>query len=423
MFRNESPRVDARFDRPHRPIRSATFHLVTTVVAPVVEDRARTERPPLNLSFIVDRSGSMSGGKLDLARQGVEFALGLLDKRDTVSLVVYDNEVDRLLSQRKAGNDARDKAARRLRRIHPRGSTALADGWATGCRELSTIVDGHTTDRGLCRTILLTDGLANVGETDPVTLARDAGELALRGITTTTFGVGDSFDEVLLAGMADSGRGRYHYIANSAGIAPVFAGELGELLHVTMRDAVLSMRFPRGWRAQILNDLPLEQQGSWTHIQLGDLASGNCPPVVWSIDAPDAGTGELDTVEIQLRWTTVEGAPDQTQRFNQTIEARQDRGPEDSVVLDQVATMLGARARAEALAHNRAGRYDLARKAVQHHVSAMPASAQGIILAAELRELAVELSAPLSAARRKDQHFRARRASRAQHDYSEDRSG
>jgi Ca-activated chloride channel homolog len=413
---SQQPAINVELEHPYRPVRSTRFYLVTTVVAPTIEESERSDRPPLNLSFVVDRSGSMSGGKLDLARQGVEYAVSLLNRRDTISLVVYDDTVDLLLSQRKAGRDARDKAIRRLRRIQPRGSTALAEGWATGCAQLAPLADEDR--QAICRSILLTDGLANVGETNPATLARDAGELAARGVTTTTFGVGDYFDEVLMAGMADSGRGRYHYIPDSAGIIPVFAGELGELLHVTMRDARFSLSLPSGWQARTLNDLPLETSRHKVTVELGDISSGDTRSVIWEVTAPAATLGDLQSIGISLAWKSADGTELLSERMTQDIETSEHAGPANSSVQDRLAVILGARARAEALEHNRAGRYDLAARAVQQVRNAMPSSAAGIEQMAELDAFSDQIAAPLSSAELKDHHFRSRRMSRSQKDYA-----
>ena len=63
--------------------------------------------------------------------------------------------------------------------------------------------------------------------------------------------------------MADSGGGRYHYIADARSIAAVFAGELGELLQLALRDLTISLRAPHTWRVSLLNDLPIEREGDW----------------------------------------------------------------------------------------------------------------------------------------------------------------
>lgn len=403
-------------EHAYRPTAAGTFHLLTTVSAPRIDEEQRANRPPLNLSFIVDRSGSMAGATFDLAHQGVEYAIGLLDKHDTMSLVVYDNEIDLLLSQRKARSDARDKAIRRLRRVSPRGSTALAEGWATGCGQLAALADEDR--RAICRTILLTDGLANVGETDPTVLARDAGVLATRGITTTTFGVGQHFDELLLAGMADAGQGRYHYIANSAGIVPVFAGELGELLHVSMRDVRLDLMLPKDWKARSLNDLPLTTSGQDVTLGLGAISSDDERVIVWEIEAPAAEAGSVQTLKTELVWNTPDGERVCSEERTQPIEARADRGPANPDVQDRVATILSARAQAEAVTHNRAGRYEMARESVLSVRRAMPSTTTGRQQAADLDAFANQVAAPLSSQDLKDRHFRSRRAARTQKDYS-----
>ena len=136
-----APDLYLRNERRRRPLEAGVFHLLTQVTAPAIENPER-QRPPLNLAFVVDRSGSMSGGALELARQGVEHALRLLDARDRVALVVYDDTIDVLLTLRHAEQEALDKAQRRLRRVQPRGSTDLAGGWLTGCDQLAS-VDGR----------------------------------------------------------------------------------------------------------------------------------------------------------------------------------------------------------------------------------------------------------------------------------------
>ncbi|HEX5167323.1 MAG TPA: VWA domain-containing protein, partial [Thermomicrobiales bacterium] len=266
------PTIRIRHQSRVRPVESGTYHVLLRVMAPKVMRQERT-RPPLDLAFVVDRSGSMSGGAFVLARQGVEHALRLLDERDSVSVVVYDDRIDTLLTQRLLERDARDKAVRRLRRVGPRGSTDLAGGWLTGCDQLAPIADGsrplrRDDARSIVRTLLLTDGLANVGMTNHDEIAMHAGELARRGISTSTFGTGAGYDEDLLARMADAGRGHFHHIPNAAAIPQVFAGELGEMLELALRDVTLSLRFPAGWQGSLMNDLPLERHGDWIRLSL-----------------------------------------------------------------------------------------------------------------------------------------------------------
>lgn len=419
------PRFELRTERKHRPAAGGSFHLLLRVIAPEVRNPER-QRPPLDLAFVVDRSGSMSGGKLELVKQGVEHALRLLDERDTLSLTAYDDQIEVPTPQRRYSRGTHDGVLRRLRPIQPRGSTNLAGGWLTGCDQLAGIADGSGDLRRregvpLCRTLLLTDGLANVGMVDPHEIANHAAELRRRGITTTTFGVGEDFDELLLGRMADAGGGRYHYIAGISAVPRVFAGELGELLAVSMRDVTLSLRVPAAWRLELLNTLPLSREGDWVHISLGELSSRDERVLVWEASLPASAEGATDRVEARLRWSIPTGERTSEQALQRTLEARRDPGAPDEAVLDEAARMYGSRARYEALELNRAGRYGAARDVAQSYAARMRVSVAGEVEADLLLADAAPLAAPMSRANLKERHFTQRRTARQQKDLSSQR--
>ena len=168
-------------------------------------------RTPLNLALVLDRSGSMAGGrKMPFAREAATFAVKQLLPTDRVSVTVFDNEVETIVP----GGTAADKVGlvRQIEQIMPRGSTDLHGGWAEGGRQAEAgLVSG-----GVNRVLLLSDGLANVGVVDPNTIAAEARGLAARGVGTTTMGVGEDYNEDLMEAMARAGDGRYYYIESPA---------------------------------------------------------------------------------------------------------------------------------------------------------------------------------------------------------------
>ena len=103
---------------------SAVRYLTATITAP--ESGRRTERPAVGVGLVVDRSGSMAGRKLEMARKAVAHAIQLLSGRDRLALVVYDHEVETLLGQapglaRKQGpRDPSSPRDRRARVYRPR---------------------------------------------------------------------------------------------------------------------------------------------------------------------------------------------------------------------------------------------------------------------------------------------------------------
>lgn len=408
-----TPRCELRTERPHLPLEGGRYHLMLRLSAPEVRAPER-QRPPLDLAVVVDRSGSMSGGKLELAKRGVEHALRLLDERDTISLVAYDDRIDVLTTQLRYSHAAHDSVVRRLRQLEPRGSTDLAGGWLAGCDQLAAIADGSSRlvqrdGRPLCRVLLLTDGLANVGMIDPGEIATHAAELRQRGIATTTFGVGDDFDEVLLGQMADAGGGRYHYIAHADEIPRVFAGELGELLAVAMRDVSVELRVPTAWGVELLNGLPTRQDGGRTMIDLGDLSSRDERTLIWEITLPSLPEGTAETIELSLRWTDPDGEHTLEQTLRHVVEARREPGPADDALLDEAVRLYGARGRAEALELNRLGRYGDANDTIRAYAMRMPATAAQATEIDAMNVAAFEFAMPLSPAELKARHAAARK--------------
>ncbi|MGH8545902.1 MAG: vWA domain-containing protein, partial [Gammaproteobacteria bacterium] len=122
-----------------------------------------------------------------------------------------------------------------------RGTTALAEGWFRGAEQVAL----HQDERCVNRVLLLTDGLANVGVTDPDQLEAHA-ELHRRGIQTTTFGVGADFDEALLERIALAGGGNFYFIEDAKQIPDFLTSELGEILEVVARDVAIEFQTPIG---------------------------------------------------------------------------------------------------------------------------------------------------------------------------------
>ena len=270
-------RTDRRLIRP--TYRSNRFALVE-VVAPAT--RREQGRPPVHLAFVIDRSGSMAGAKLRLAKQAVEEAIGRLQADDRFAVVVYDEHVDVLMPTTHATAEARRDALARLASVEARGSTDLGAGWLHGCEQVALAL----TAEGVNRCLLLTDGLANVGIIDRDQLARHAGELRARGVSTSTFGVGDDFDEVLLQAMAASGGGHFYYIAEAATIRDHISSEVGETLDLVARDVTVSVTTPEGVRVESLSPYPVREHAGRTDVTLGDLTSEQQLSLVLRLQLP-----------------------------------------------------------------------------------------------------------------------------------------
>src|SRR4029079_4646411 len=129
--------ISSEWERPALPTGDGAATLMIRIVAPVMPERAPASRPSVDLAFVIDRSGSMAGRPIELAKQAVSQAAGMLDRRDRAALVVYDDHIDVIHPLLPVEARTRNELRLGLAQVDARGSTNLCDGWLTGCRELA----------------------------------------------------------------------------------------------------------------------------------------------------------------------------------------------------------------------------------------------------------------------------------------------
>jgi Ca-activated chloride channel family protein len=332
------------------PARSTRF-LVIRLVAP--DAPRRSERLPVNVALVLDRSGSMGGQKIRLAKQAVERAIATLDDRDRFSVVFYDDHIDVVVPTSPATAAARSAAREALRAVDARGSTNLFEGWIRGCEQVAL----HAGPQCVSRTLLLTDGLANVGVTDRFELETHAAELRRRGVATSTFGVGHDFDEALLETMASAGGGNFYYIEDARQIADFMTSELGEALEVVARDVRLGIELPHGAQLEMLGPELVERRsdGSWS-VVVGDLVARQEREVVLRVNFAHGTIGE--PADVRVRVDDRDGAFRAEAvgvRWTYADHATNDRQPRTADVDQLVGRLFAARARMEAVTLNKAG--------------------------------------------------------------------
>lgn len=294
------PAIDVLWERPVAPGSGGTVALLVRVVAPVEADAGR--RAPVDVTFVLDRSGSMSGGKLELAKIGVDQGVAQLRDADRVAAVVYDNEVETLVPLSAATSRAKAALRLALHGVDARGSTFLSGGWTAGCKllaEAPATADGARVRRA----ILLTDGLANVGILDPGELAKHAGELRKRGIATTTIGVGQAFDEGLLSAMAEAGGGHFQYAANAERLRAFFAQELRQMSGVAVAGMTVTLTLPAGTTGELLSVFPVEQRAGSLEVAVGDLHGEDEVILLFVIHAAPGGPGKQLPLSLRAAWT------------------------------------------------------------------------------------------------------------------------
>lgn len=185
----------------------------------------RQQLRPINLALVIDKSGSMADAdKISRVKVALLVLVSQLRDMDFLSIVVFDSEAQVLLPARSLGD--RESIKQLIRRIEPGGSTNIHAGLMLGYQEARKNYRKDATNR----VILLTDGIANRGVTEPEKIAQDSLRFNDEGIDLSTIGVGMDLNQDLLRQLAKSGRGLFHFVADGQDIEKVFITELQSLI-------------------------------------------------------------------------------------------------------------------------------------------------------------------------------------------------
>lgn len=365
--------------------RSATVDVLIRISPP--EIALTPERPPLNLGIVIDRSGSMSGSKIEYAKKAACYAVENLLPSDRISLTLFDTDVETPIPSTLATDKA--KILAKIRQISVGSSTALHAGWVEGGIQ----VGQYLNPEHINRVVLLSDGLANVGETRHDAIATDVHGLSQRGISTSTLGVGNDYDEDLLEAMARSGDGNFYHIESPDQLPTIFENELMGLSATLGRQVRLQMKPQNGVVVKdVLNDFDTTGEGDY---KLPNLVVASPLNVVVRLQIP-AMTQATDLCQIRLAWDD----PNQSERQRLevmlqipvvSVEQLSDF-PANPDVQEQLALLMAARARKEAIERADQGDYAGASESLQSARVAMfsmpmsPAMVEEVDAMADLSE-------------------------------------
>ena len=334
--------------RPLRPAvasdGASTLDLLISVRSPEQAAASKKQRPPLNLALVIDRSGSMAGRKLSNARKAARFLAGELTTRDRLAIVAFDDEAQVVVPSTPVTDPQPFIAA--INTIHSGSSTALFDGWLSGAMQVAENLDPTQ----LNRVLLLSDGQANQGLTNQKAIAAKVAGLTARGISTSSFGLGDGFDEDLMGAIASSGDGTLAFIESPAQLADLYTSELQGLASTHGKRVSIGIRTKNGAQLlDLLNDLEATEQGNF---QLPNLRAGQELNVGMRLQIP-AWAPNQEIASVRLAWD----APGMGERLElmahlllPVITAAELAGLDtDPAVAEQLAVLEANRARRRAI--------------------------------------------------------------------------
>jgi Ca-activated chloride channel family protein len=216
-------------------------------VALQAEARPDPERAPLNITFVVDTSGSMGtnelGGALpiELARAAITALAGRLREGDIVSMVTWNTEQLELLNGLVVTGPNDANLINAANSLTPNGGTDLHSGLVRGY----ALAEQNYTPERINRLILISDGIANVGVTDVDLIAKHADdEEGDDGIYLAGIGVGDGFNDTLMNAVTDAGRGAYVYLDRTAEAERMLGERYLQVVDLAARSVRLEVTLP-----------------------------------------------------------------------------------------------------------------------------------------------------------------------------------
>ncbi|MCC6217416.1 MAG: VWA domain-containing protein [Polyangiaceae bacterium] len=204
------------------------------------------ERRPMNLTFVLDTSGSMLGAPISLLRQSVLKIASQLRVGDRVSMVTWDTSQLVLLEQHAVMGPEDPAVVAAVESVNAVGGTDLSAGLARGYALASAIFDAEH----LNRVILISDGQANAGITDAEVIGAGAALNDGDGIYLVGVGVGEGVNDTLMDEVTDAGRGAYVYLDTSREVDHIFGERFDEVMDVAARAVQIELTVPWYLRMQ-----------------------------------------------------------------------------------------------------------------------------------------------------------------------------
>eukprot|EP00040_Diaphanoeca_grandis_P036600 m.233818 g.233818 ORF g.233818 m.233818 type:complete len:620 (+) comp33649_c3_seq1:199-2058(+) len=253
---NPGIEVNVTLDRPKAlcGLKNTMNALVRVITA--APTTTTMDRPPLHIACVIDRSGSMEGSKLTYAKRAITKLIKHLTPKDVLHLICYDSSVDIVFTDGDLSAGGKRGLEQQVKAIRARSTTNLNGAIQVGAETLQKTMQRlrhkcatektPIVEPAARRIMLFSDGLVNCGETNQAKILDNVKALVAQGITVSTFGIGNDFDEPLMTGIAEVGGGHYGYLGTAEDIPKIVGKSLHDLLEVAATKATLELRGVNG---------------------------------------------------------------------------------------------------------------------------------------------------------------------------------
>lgn len=276
--------------------------------------REETERTPVNIAIVIDKSGSMNGNKLAQAKEAAIMAVERLGRDDYVSIITYSSKVDVLMPSTRVTNTTEFR--HRIKSIRSNGQTALYAGTKRGIHELEEFLDENRVNR----VILLSDGLANVGPSKPSDLEKLGQMAGSKGISITTIGLGLGFNEDLMTKLAYASDGNHAFVKHERDLVDIFNKEFGDVLSVIAQDIEIIIECEVGIKPIRLLGRRAEVRGQTIRVKLNQLYGAQSKHLIIEAELDEAHEeGDRSFAKVTIDYRSLQNKSRETLSANTKI--------------------------------------------------------------------------------------------------------
>lgn len=237
----------------------------------------------MDMVVVIDKSGSMSGAKIQNAKKAVSNLINDLTSDDRFALVTYSDSAVYRSGLVPVSESNRENLHSIVASINTDGSTNLGDGLSKGIGLLTT---GGQKNGNLGKVILISDGLANRGITNLNELANIASAATEKSFAISSVGVGTDFNEELMTAIADRGAGNYYFLETPDSFARMFQKEFSNTRAVAANGVSIHIPLKDGVSVVKASGYPVKIQNNEAVFYPGDILSGQTREIFVTLRVP-----------------------------------------------------------------------------------------------------------------------------------------
>jgi Ca-activated chloride channel family protein len=337
---------------------------------------------PLNLSLVLDRSGSMRGQKIERLREATRAVLDLLQPQDTISVVVFNNRARVLVPSQLVNDTTRRQMADEIRNLHADGGTQMAPAMEAALAELRRRIPESAPGAAagqVTRMVLLTDGIT---EREKRCLGQ-ADEARASGIPIVALGIGNDWNDKLMEQIAERTGGSADYVRNADDIGRFFQRTVLQMQAVALTNTRLEVRASLGVRCRAvyrvhplisrLAAAPTSPDDRLTDLSLGELEQGHGQTLLLEFVVPARPQGAYRIAQVAVTYDApAQHTTGQMERQDVLLEyssVPQQQTPADSSIMNMVEKVTAFKLQTSALADLEAGNVERATGKLQNAVT------------------------------------------------------